>query len=147
MPRPLAGCEQPSVPGDVLFPFSAVYLAALPETGRATTLPPGEPKLIVRALRRVQLPAGSLFVAVPVGADGVRVAELGARLGPQFAVELHGSWLIVERRGPLAEPASILVAASRALREARAASSGPLSGQLAATTTTSSVFWTRRCAD
>ena len=86
----------------------------------------------MRAVRRVDLPVGSLFVAVPVGAGGVRVAQLGARLGPSFAVELHGSWLIVERRGPLNERTSILAAASHTLREARAASSGPLPGQLAA---------------
>src|SRR6266511_1695519 len=40
--------------GDVLFPFSAVYLAALPEAGRARALPPGEPKLVARAMRRVE---------------------------------------------------------------------------------------------
>ena len=113
----------------MLFPFSAVYLAALPETGRARALPPGEPKLIVRAIRRVGLPAGDIFVAVPVGTTGLRLEQLR---GPRVTAERFGSWLIVETDGPFADRAAILAAASRSLRESRAAATGPLPGGLVA---------------
>jgi len=112
--------------GDVLFPFSAVYLAALPEAGRARALPPGEPKLVARAMRRVELPAGDVFVAVPVGTSGLRLGRLRERLGPRFSAERLGGWLIVEGRGPFGDRASVLAAVSRALAEARAAAAGPL---------------------
>ncbi len=119
-------------PGDVLFPFSSVFLAALPEAGRARALPPGEPKLIARAARRVELPAGALFVAVPVGASGLHLGRLRQRLGPGFFAARLGSWLIVEARGPFDDRASILTAATHALDASQTAASGPLPEGLSA---------------
>ena len=107
--------------GDVLFPFSPVHLAALPASGRARTLPRAQPELLARALRRVELPAGSLFVSVPVADTEIRLHQLQSRLGPGFVVEKLGGWLILERRGPLRDRASIAAAISKGLREAQVA--------------------------
>jgi len=107
--------------GDVLFPFSPVHLAALPASGRARTLPRAQPELLARALRRVELPAGSLFVSVPVADTEIRLHQLQSRLGPGFVVEKLGGWLILERQGPLRDRASIAAAISKGLREAQVA--------------------------
>jgi hypothetical protein len=119
-------------PGDVLFPFSPVHLAALPESGRAQGLPRAQPTLLTRAVRRVELPAGSLFVSVPVADTEIRLDQLRGRLGPGYVVERLGGWLILERRGPLRDRVSITAAISKALREARAATTDrnniPLAG-------------------
>lgn len=123
--RPAARLRAQIRPGDVLFPFSAVHLAALPESGRATSLPRAQPELLARALRRVDLPAGSVFVSVPVAGSRIRLGQLNARLGPGFSAERIGGWLILERRGPLRDRATIAVAISTLLREAESATLGP----------------------
>jgi hypothetical protein len=112
-------------PGDVLFPFSSVHLAALPASGHARALPRAQPELLVRALRRVELPAGSVFVSVPVADTEIRLDQLRGRLGAGYVVERLGGWLILERRGPLSDRASIAAVISKVLREAQAATRGP----------------------
>jgi hypothetical protein len=111
-------------PGDVLFPFSAVHLAALPASGRARALPRAQPELLARAIRRVQLPAGSVFVSVPVATSEIRLDRLRASLGDGFSAERIGGWLILERRGPLLDRPSIAAAIATLLRGARDATSG-----------------------
>jgi len=113
---------------DVLFPFSPVYLAGLPATGRARSLPRAEPQLVVRAVRRVELPANEVFVAVPVGETRIQLERLRHR---DLVPERFGGWLIVRRLGPFADRAAILEAAADALREARSARIGPIPPQLA----------------
>jgi hypothetical protein len=112
-------------PGDLLYPFSAVYLAPLPEAGRATGLPRAQVKLLVRALHRVDLPAGSVYVAVPVAKTRIRLAALRAQLGPGFSAERLGGWLILERKGPLSDRVSIADAIAILLRKAQSATSNP----------------------
>lgn len=118
-------------PGDVLFPFSAVHLAALPASAWATSLPRAQPGLLARAIRRVELPAGSVFVSVPVASSNIRIDRLNARLGPGFTAERLGGWLILERRGPLPDRPAIATAISTLLREAKAATFGPYHTALA----------------
>jgi hypothetical protein len=51
--------------GDLLFPYSPLLLAALPQSGRAVSLPRSQPQLLLDALRRAPRPYGCLDVAVP----------------------------------------------------------------------------------
>jgi hypothetical protein len=112
-------------PGDLLYPFSAVYLAPLPESGRATGLPRAQVKLLVRALNRVELPAGSVYVAVPLARTAVRLGQLRSRLAPGFTAERLRGWLILGRRGPLADRAEIAGSITTLLREAKDATVDP----------------------
>jgi len=106
-------------PGDVLFPFSALHLAALPAAGRATGLPRAQPGLLARAIRRVDVPAGTVFVAVPLAETQVRLDRLDAQ------AERIGGWLILRRRGPIDDRPAIAAAIADLLREARAATVAP----------------------
>lgn len=117
-------------PGDLLYPFSAVHLAALPASGRATSLPRAQVKLLVRALRRVDLPAGSVYVAVPVASTDIRLDQLETGLAPGFTAERIGGWLILERQGPVSDRPSIAAAIATLLREAQAATSDPYDAAL-----------------
>jgi hypothetical protein len=123
--RPAARLRAEIRPGDVLFPFSAVYLAALPASTEGTGLPRAQATLLLRALRRVELPAGSVYVSVPVARTNIRLEELRARLEPGFEAERVGGWLILRRRGPITDRASIAAAISTLLREAQAATVRP----------------------
>ena len=122
--RPATRLRAEIRPGDVLFPFSSVHLAALPASGRARALPRAQPELLARAIRRVDLPAGSVFVSVPVAGSDIRLDRLRAGLGPGFRAERIGGWLILERRGPLADRPSIAAAISTLLRKAQAETKG-----------------------
>jgi hypothetical protein len=121
---PAAELRREIVPGDVLFPFSALHLAALPASGRARTLPRAQPELLARAIRRVELPARSVIVAVPLAETRLRPDRLddGERVG---------GWLIMRRRGPMRERAAIAEAVASLLREARAATVPPYDPALA----------------
>jgi hypothetical protein len=118
-------------PGDVLYPYSSVYLAALPATGKATALPRAQARPLLDALDRVDFPAGTLYVAVPLGSAR---ADL-SRFGDGLVAHPFGAWLIVEAQGPFPDEVSVLRAAERALRISREGLSGdvpePLRGYLA----------------
>jgi Dolichyl-phosphate-mannose-protein mannosyltransferase len=116
---PAAELRSEIVPGDVLFPFSALHLAALPASGRACTLPRAQPELLARAIRRVELPARSVIVAVPLAKTKLRPARLNGD------GERVGGWLILRRRGPMRDRAAIAEAVGSLLREARAATVPP----------------------
>ena len=109
---------------DVLFPYSAVYLAALPATGDAHTLPYSQRKLVLRSMERIDSPVRRLVVSVPVGEAYVNLPRLQKLLGPRFEPRQFGSWLLVEGRGPFDDHDS-LVGIYHALRSARAAISWP----------------------
>jgi hypothetical protein len=121
---PAAELRREIVPGDVLFPFSALHLAALPASGHARTLPRAQPELLARAIRRVELPARSVIVAVPLAKTKLRRGRLaeGRRVG---------GWLILTRRGPMRDRAEIAEAVGSLLREARAATVPPYDSALA----------------
>jgi hypothetical protein len=98
---------------DVLYPYSSVFLAALPESGRAMALPRGQAQSLLAALDRVDYPAGDLYVAIPSG-----TASRGAS-GIVAGREDFGSWTIIRVEGPLRDEAAVLRETLFALAEAR----------------------------
>jgi hypothetical protein len=118
--------------GDVLYPYSSVFLAALPEAGRAHGLPRGQAQSLLAAVDRLDYPVPELYVAIPSGS---------ARFGN---LELTGeipfrSWTIVRRVGPFADAAGLLQEIQAALQPAREAlptdAPEPLEGWFALNTT------------
>jgi hypothetical protein len=91
---PAAWLQDRLSPGDVLYPYSPVFLAALPAAAQATGYP-REPVALARAAQRTHnVPA--VFVALPI----------------------RDSWLILEARGPFRDGRSVLGAAVELLRDA-----------------------------
>jgi hypothetical protein len=101
---------------DLLFPFSSVFLAGLPATGAAVSLPYSQTTLLERAVARLEEPAGAVVVAVPVGEAAVDVDGLRAELGAGFEAQQFPGWLLIRAEGPFAEPAAALAANAAALR-------------------------------
>ncbi len=81
-------------PGDVLYPYSTVFLAALPAAAQAIGYP-REPVALARAALRTN-DAPAVFVAIP----------------------RRNSWLILERRGPFRDGRAVLKTAVALLRDA-----------------------------
>jgi hypothetical protein len=101
--------------GDLLFPFSPVFLAGLPATGQATSLPYSQTSLLERAVARLSGPAGAIVVAVPVGEAQVDLEQLRAELGEGYDAQLFPGWLLVRAEGPFPEPAGALAATATVL--------------------------------
>jgi hypothetical protein len=108
-------------PGDLLFPFSSVFLAGLPATGEAVSLPYSQTTLLERAVDRLDGPTGGIVVAVPVGEAAVDVERLRGDLGAGFEVSRFPGWLLVRGEGPFARPEEALSAAAAALAATREA--------------------------
>ncbi|MDX6514388.1 MAG: mannosyltransferase [Gaiellaceae bacterium] len=106
--EPAAWVRERVQEGDLLFPYSPVFLAALPESGRAVGLPRAEPQPLLDALRRAHFPVRDVFVAIPSGGT-----PLGSRATPFEA------WALVRARGPFASPAAALRAIEAILVETR----------------------------
>ncbi|HXV95945.1 MAG TPA: glycosyltransferase family 39 protein [Gaiellaceae bacterium] len=96
--------------GDLLFPFSAVFLAGLPATGEAVTLPYSQTTLLERAVERLDAGAGAVVVAVPTGEAAVDAAGLAEALGEGHDVQVFPSWLLVRAEGPFPVPNDALAA-------------------------------------
>lgn len=92
---------------DVLFPYSAVYLAALPETAEATVVSRARPDLLLRELDEANFPVRVAFLAVPTSGS--------AATGAGYRVHRFGSWLLLEAVGPFADRAAVLRALQRGL--------------------------------
>jgi hypothetical protein len=112
--EPARWLEQHVRPGDVLFPYSPVFLAALPATRHAVTLP-RERATLEPALDHVEFPVGSVFVAVP---------RRGAEVSEDEGVESFRAWLLAREEGPFTSRDAVVAAAARALETADAALSG-----------------------
>jgi len=108
---------------DVLYPYSSVYLAALPQAGEARGLPRAQVQSLLAALDHLDYPAGNVFVAVPVGTTGVGPVEDG---------QDFGSWLLIRRAGPFNDSKSVLHAVDRSLADARTKLEPPVPTHLAA---------------
>jgi Dolichyl-phosphate-mannose-protein mannosyltransferase len=91
---------------DVLFPYSPVYLAALPEAGQATVISRARSDLLLRGLDRADLPVGKAFLAIPGGEHG---------LGAGYRVQRFRHWLLLEVSGPFADRTAVLSALYRAV--------------------------------
>jgi hypothetical protein len=107
---------------DVLYPYSSVFLAALPEAGQARGLPRAQVQSLVAALDRVDYPAGDVFVAVPVGATGV---------GPVDDGQDFGSWLLIRKEGIFNDEEGVLHALDRSLSQAEEQLEPPVPAALA----------------
>jgi hypothetical protein len=94
--------------GDLLYPFSSVFLAGLPATGDAVTLPYSQTTLLESAIERVGGAAGAVVVAVPTGEAAVDIEGLEAGLGEGFEVSASPGWLLVRAEGPFADPVDAL---------------------------------------
>jgi hypothetical protein len=70
--------ERPAIDAgenDLLLPYSAVFLAALPDVRRALALPHGPGDEILRALEHVDEPVGAVYLAVPTEPWTVRLLD------------------------------------------------------------------------
>lgn len=110
--------------GDVLYPYSAVYWAGLPATGRAHVLPYSQRELILRAAERIEPPVGRVVVSIPLGEARLDRERLDEALGEGFVAHPFGGWLLVEGTGPYADERVVLLAVSHALRSSREAITG-----------------------
>jgi hypothetical protein len=98
--------------GDVLFPYSPAFLAALPESGEALSLPYGQAKLLIRTLRRADWPVGGVMVAVPLVAGEVGDRRVTGRSRSYSSPD----WYLLRIEGPFADERALLTAASEAFR-------------------------------
>jgi hypothetical protein len=98
-------------PGDVLFPYSPAFLAALPQASRATALPYGQSRLLLRTLKRVSWPVTGVVVAVPLVGGEVSSRSVAAR----HETYSSDDWFLVRLEGPFAGERALLTAADGAL--------------------------------
>jgi hypothetical protein len=103
---------------DVLFPYSPVFLAALPGTKKADVLTRARAELVRRELDRLKPPVSEVIVAIPL--DGARLDE-EALEHPNLAVHRFRYWLLLEAAGPFADEREIVAAALDAVEVADAA--------------------------
>lgn len=111
--------------GDVLFPYSVVFFAALPETGEAHVLPYAQRSLLLRAVDRIDPPVSRVVVSVPLGSARLDRRRLEELLGSGFVARSFGGWLLVAGAGPYAGEREVLLAASHALGSSREAVAEP----------------------
>jgi hypothetical protein len=117
--------------GDVLYPYSSVFLAALPEAGEGRSLPRGQAQALLAAVERLELPVDNVTVAIPSGSVVIRTADILERVGRFAEVQLFDSWLLIRTYGPYRERTAVLAAAARAVEAARDAGTGGVPGPLA----------------
>ncbi|MGB8005019.1 MAG: glycosyltransferase family 39 protein [Gaiellaceae bacterium] len=108
---PAAWLATALAPGDVLYPYSPVFLAALPEAKQARAYA-REPVALARAAARTGV-VPSVFVSIPLQGP----VELDA-LQNEGAISVHlfPSWLIAESRGPFADGRAALQATAALLQ-------------------------------
>jgi mannosyltransferase len=100
-------------PGDVLYPYSPPFLAALPEAADARAFS-REPVALERALARTGR-VGNVFVSLPLpkGIAPTAIDEL-----KRSGVDAHelGSWLVLRDRGPFQSGRAAMASTARMLR-------------------------------
>jgi hypothetical protein len=96
-------------PGDVLYPYSPLFLAALPAAKKARSYP-REPVALARALRRTHT-TPAVFVSIPlhVPVDGAGLRRAGIHF------RAFHSWLVLEARGPFPNGTAALESAAALL--------------------------------
>jgi hypothetical protein len=109
--------------GDALYPYSSVFLAALPEAGRAVGLPRGQSQSLLAAVGRLEYPVPELFVAIPSG--DAQFGELDVPAAVAFP-----SWIVARSSGPFPDEPALLQAAYEAIADAHAALIAPRDGTL-----------------
>jgi hypothetical protein len=118
---PAAWLREAVRPEDVLFPFSPLYLAALPESAKATVVSKARPELVLRQLGDARLPARAGFVAVPLEGAALDAQRLRSAAGDRLRLHRFRSWLVLEVSGPFADHASLLAAMHEAVAATHAA--------------------------
>jgi hypothetical protein len=111
---------------DLLYPYSSVYLAALPQAGRATSMPRAQTTTLLDLLDRLDYPRARVFVAIPIGTTNISLQPL-----ENYVVGRFPRWLLLEVRGEFADPAAVLRATEEALLAARAGLQPPVPSALA----------------
>jgi hypothetical protein len=96
--------------GDVLFPYSPAFLAALPEAADALSLPYGQAPLLLRTLRRADWPVGGVVIAVPLVGGSVATRRVAVRSRSYNSPD----WFLVRVSGPFADEQALLQAAAAA---------------------------------
>jgi hypothetical protein len=99
-------------PGDVLYPYSAVFLAALPETSAARALP-REPLALDRAAHRLH-EVRRVLIAIPLRQPLQREIP---------GAHAFHSWLILEHRGPFTSVPGYLARITPLVRNTSASAS------------------------
>jgi hypothetical protein len=99
---------------DVLYPYSSVFLAALPESGEAVSVPRGQVQSLLAAVDRLDYPVRELYVGIPRGE---------ARFGNFSLVgeQAYPSWFLVRRIGPFDDQVALLQEIYATLAPAQAA--------------------------
>jgi hypothetical protein len=109
---PAAWLDSKLSSGDVLYPYSPVFLAALPTAAEARGFS-REPVALARAAKRTRtVPA--VFVSIPLQEPVHRRALRKARL----TFHEFPSWLILETRGPFADGTTALQSTAQLLERA-----------------------------
>jgi len=104
-------------PGAVLFPYSPVYLAALPETEATTPVPrSGRPLAMVG---RTEFPSPAVLIALPLHGTRVDRPRLIGGLGPGAEAAVFPEWLVLKVPGPFVDDRAVLDAARAALVDVR----------------------------
>jgi hypothetical protein len=96
--------------GDVLFPYSPAFLAGLPETGDALSLPYGQARLLMRTLRRADWPVNGVVVAVPLVEGELATRSTAGRSRSYSSPD----WYLLRIDGPFADERALLQAAAKA---------------------------------
>lgn len=109
--------EERAGEGDVFYPYSQVYLAALPAAREALPVPANA--FTPKVLRHAELPVGALFVAVESSGARVDEATLRGSLDPSFEFRRFRHWLLIRAEGPFMDERDVLMAAERAALAAR----------------------------
>ena len=111
---------------DILYPYSSVYLAALPETGEARGLPRAQVPVAARCTRPRRLPSRRRLRRC-----ASRHNRRFERPPPLYGGEDFGSWVILPKRGPFADREEVLRAIELALVQGRSQLRTPLPPPLA----------------
>jgi hypothetical protein len=96
--------------GDVLFPYSPAFLAALPQAGEALSLPYGQAPLLRRTLRRADWPVPGAVFAIPLVGGALSDRQVAARSESYSSPD----WYLLRIEGPFADERALLGAASEA---------------------------------
>lgn len=96
--------------GDVLFPYSPAFLAALPESGEALSLPYGQAPLLLRTLRRADWPVAGVVIAIPLVGGAVADRQVVGR-SQSFS---SSDWYLLRIEGPFGDERALLAAAADA---------------------------------
>jgi hypothetical protein len=108
---PAAWLATALAPGDVLYPYSPVFLAALPAARKARAYA-REPVALARAAARTGV-VPSVFVSIPLQGP---VGPGAFRNDGAIRVHLFPSWLVAESRGPFANGTAALRATAALLQ-------------------------------